>query len=65
MTLACEDASSKSVEVVTIADVDTEKRVGDSLVWIWKLNFGHKLNFCSDSEDKVESRFLSYTWSRF
>ena len=45
MTLACEDASSKSVEVVTIADVDTEKRVGDSLVWIWKLKFGYKVNF--------------------
>ena len=30
MTLACEDANSKLVEVVnTVADVDAEKRVGN------------------------------------
>ena len=45
MTLACEDASSKLVEVVTVADVDTEKRVGDNLVQIWKQKFGHKVKF--------------------
>ena len=33
-TLACEDANSKLVEVVTVADVDAEKRVSDSLVQI-------------------------------
>ena len=43
VTLACEDAKSKFVEVVTVADVDVGKRVEDSLVQIWKL----KLNFCS------------------
>ena len=32
VTLACEDANSKLVEVVTVADVDAEKRVHDSLV---------------------------------
>ena len=37
MTLACEDAISKLVDVVTVADVDAEKRVDDSLVEIWKL----------------------------
>ena len=42
VTLACEDASSKLVEVVTVADVDAEKCVDDSLVQIWKLRFGHK-----------------------
>ena len=42
MTLACEDANSKLVEVVTVADVDAEKHVDDSLVQIWKLRFGHK-----------------------
>ena len=42
MTLACEDANSKLVEVVTIADVDDENRVGNSLLQIWKLRFGHK-----------------------
>ena len=29
MTLACEDANSKLVEVVTVADVDDEDRVGN------------------------------------
>ena len=32
MTLACEDANSKLVDVVTVADVDNEDRVGNSLV---------------------------------
>ena len=41
MTLACEDANSKLVEVVTVADVDAEDHVGNSLL-IWKLTFGHK-----------------------
>ena len=45
MTLACEDAYSKLVEVVTVADVDGKKRVGDSLLQIWKLKFGHNINF--------------------
>ena len=30
MTLACEDANSKLVEVVTVADVDDEKRFDDN-----------------------------------
>ena len=47
MTLACEDAKSKFVEVVTVADVDVGKRVDDSLVQIWKLNFGHITKFLS------------------
>ena len=47
MTLACEDANSKLVEVVTVADVDAYKRVDDSLVQIWRLNFGHEIKFLS------------------
>ena len=43
MTLACEVANSKLVEAVTVADVDAEKCVGNSLVQIWKLKFGHKV----------------------
>ena len=39
VTLACEDAYSKLVQVVTVADVDD---VGNSLLQIWKLRFGHK-----------------------
>ena len=35
VTLACEDANSKLVEVVTVADVDSEDHVGNSLVQIW------------------------------
>ena len=42
MTLACKNANSKLVEVVTVADVDDEERVGNSLLQIWKLKFGHK-----------------------
>ena len=40
--LACEDANSKLVEVVTVADVDDEDCVGNSLLQIWKLRFAHK-----------------------
>ena len=32
MTLACKDANSKPVEVVTVADVDDEDCVGNSLL---------------------------------
>ena len=42
MTLACKDGNSKLVEVVTVVDVDDEDRVGNSLLQIWKLRFGHK-----------------------
>ena len=45
MTLACEDANSTLVDVVTVADVDAEKRVDDSLEQIWNLKFGHKAKF--------------------
>ena len=40
MTLACEDANSKIVEVVTVANVDAEDRVGNSLLqrgWLLSL----------------------------
>ena len=39
MILACEDANSKLVEVVTVADVDAEDHVGNSLLQIWELTF--------------------------
>ena len=48
MTLACED--SKLVEVVTVADVSDVDRVGNSLLQIRKLRFGHKAKFYSDFE---------------
>ena len=42
MTIICEDANSKLVEVGTVADFFA---VDDSLVQIWKLKFGHKIKF--------------------
>ena len=40
--MAYEDANSKLVEVVTVADVDVEDRVGNSLLQIWTQGFGCK-----------------------
>ena len=42
VTLACEDGNSKLIEVVTVANVDDEDRVGNTLLQIWKLRLGHK-----------------------
>ena len=42
VTLVCEEAYSKLVEVVSVADVSDKDRVGNSLLQIWKLRFGHK-----------------------
>ena len=41
LTLACEDAYSKLVKVVTVSDVSDEDRVGNSLLQIRKPRFGH------------------------
>ena len=67
MTLACEYANSKLVDVVTVANVDDEDRVGNSLLLIWELRFGHKAIFfiyCQlstrvdqDFEFEVQARF--------
>ena len=43
VTLACEVANSKLFDVVTVADVDDEDRVGNSLLKISKLRFGQKV----------------------
>ena len=53
MTLACEDAISKLADLFTVADVDDEDHVGNSLWQIWELS----LIFCSDFEHKVWSSF--------
>ena len=45
MTLACEYANSKGVEVALVADIDNEKYVDGSLVQIWKPKFSHKARF--------------------
>ena len=44
MTLACEDANSKLVEVVTVTDVDAEKRV-TTVMKMWELKLVIKLIF--------------------
>ena len=58
MTLACEDANSKLVEVVTVANVDDEDRVGKRLLQIWELRFGHKVQ-------TVSTRFGQYLKFKF
>ena len=40
MTLAFEEANSKLLDVVSVADVDAEECVDNSLVEILKLKFG-------------------------
>ena len=40
--MACEDAYSKLVKVVTVANVDDEDRVGNSLMHTWELKLGNK-----------------------
>ena len=37
------DDNSKLVEVVTVTHVDDEKHADNSLVQIWKINFGHEV----------------------
>ena len=51
VTLAFKDANSKLLDVVSVADVDVEEWVDDSLVEILKLKF------CQDFEAKFWSRF--------
>ena len=51
MILAGEDANSKFVEVVTVADVDAEDHVGNNLLQIWELRFGNKAVY------KLSTRF--------
>ena len=57
VTLACEDANSKLVVVVTVAEVDAEDHVGNSLLQIWELTFGPTA--------KLLFRLWAQGWSRF
>ena len=58
MTLACEDANSRLVEVVAVADVDDEDRVGNSLLQTEELRFCHKakllFRFCAEGLSRLE-----------
>ena len=38
----CKDTNSILVEVVTVANVDDEDRVGNSLMHTWELKLGNK-----------------------
>ena len=51
------NANSKLVEVLTVAYVDTEGHVGNSLLQILKLRFGHEVKCCSDFEHRVGQDF--------
>ena len=42
MTLACEDTNTKLVDIVTVANVDDEDHVGNSLSQSWELRIFHK-----------------------
>ena len=57
VTLACEDANSKLVEVVTVADVDSEDHVGNSLLQIWELTFGPKTKLFQTLSTRVGQDF--------
>ena len=72
MTLACEVAYSKVVEVVTVAYVSDEDRVGNSLFQIWKRGLVIKPIFCSDFEHfgqdfevEVQASFAAGVWPVF
>ena len=49
--MTCEDANSKLVELVTVADIDDEDRVINNQQFVEGLVI--KQNFCSDFEHKV------------
>ena len=42
VTLACEDGNSKLIEIVTVANIDDEDRVGNSLLHTSELRLGNK-----------------------
>ena len=71
MTLACEDTNSKLVDIVTVANVDDENCIGNSLLQIWELRIVHKAKlffqtlstrFGQDFEVEIRARFLAGNW---
>ena len=65
MTLAGEDANSKLVEIVTVADVTDEDHVGNSLLQIWELTFGPKTKLFQTSSTRVGQDFEVEVQARF
>ena len=64
LTHSCEDTNSKLFDVVTVAAVDDEDRVGNSLLQISKPRFGFvevvKLNLGQYSEARFGQDFEAY-----
>ena len=56
VTLVFENAHSKLFDVVSVADVDVEERVDDSLVKIFQLGFGKGFKPRQDFEAEVKLR---------
>ena len=63
--MACEDVNSKLVEVVTVADVDAEDNVGNSLLQIWELTFGTKTKLFQTLSKRVGQDFEVEVQARF
>ena len=64
VTLACEDANSKLVEVANVANVDDEDHVGNSLLHTWDLGLGNKAKLLlrlSAQGFEVKAGFLSWS----
>ena len=66
MTLACEDANSKLVEVANVAYVDDEDHLGNSLLHTWELRLGNKAELlfrlsAKGFEVEVQAGFLSWS----
>ena len=43
-------ATQNLLKLLPLIDVDDEKRVDNSLVQIWKVNFGRKVKFCRNGD---------------
>ena len=63
MTLACEDAYLKLVEVANVTDISDEDHVSNSLLQIWKLRFGHKALFFVNTLSTLVKN-LNLGWSQ-
>ena len=63
MTLACEDANSKHVEVVTVADVTDEDHVGNSLLRLVPQTLSTRVG--QDFEVEVQQDFETGACSAF
>ena len=57
MTLACEDANSKLIDVVTVADED---RVGNNLMQISKLRYSQKVKLLFRAQGLIKILKLNF-----